>query len=160
MLRWLLRGLVALVAIVVLAFAGGYVYLRRSLPQMNGAVTVAGISGPIDIIRDRDSVTHVFGITKRDTYYGLGYAHAQDRLWQMEFQRRVGMGRLSEIFGPASLNTDRFLRTLGTGRAARSAWTSLAEQTKAELNAYVAGVNAFIATHHGSQLPLEFTLLR
>ena len=78
----------------------------------------------------------------------------------MEFQRRVGMGRLSEVFGPASVNTDRFLRTLGTGRAARSAWEALAEETKTAINTYVAGVNAFLATHHGSRLPLEFSLLQ
>ncbi|HET9832169.1 MAG TPA: penicillin acylase family protein [Vicinamibacterales bacterium] len=160
MQRWFLRASIALAIVVALAVAGVYVFLRRSLPQMDGTITVSGISAPVDIIRDADSVTHVFGATKLDVYYGLGYAHAQDRLWQMEFQRRVGMGRLSEIFGVASVNTDRFLRTLGTGRAARSAWDFLPDETKTSLNAYVAGVNAFIATHHGSQLPLEFTLLR
>lgn len=144
----------------VIAIAGGYGYLRRSLPQTGGTIAVTGISAPVDIVRDADSITHVFGATKLDTFYGLGYAHAQDRLWQMEFQRRVGMGRLSEVFGAATLNTDRFLRTLGTNRAARSAWASLPGDTKAAINAYVAGVNAFIATHHGSRLPLEFTLLR
>jgi penicillin G amidase len=160
MQRWLLRAAIALAILVVLAVAGGYAFLRRSLPQMDGRIVVSGISAPVEIVRDADSVTHVFGATKLDTYFGLGYAHAQDRLWQMEFQRRVGMGRLSEVFGPATLNTDRFLRTLGAGRAARSAWEALSDETKTALNAYVAGVNAFISTHHGSQLPLEFTLLR
>ena len=85
-------------------------------------------------------------------FYGLGYAHAQDRLWQMEFQRRVGHGRLSEIFGDGDASRpDRFLRTLGTGRAARSAWDAPAgRREERRLNAYVAGVNAFISTHHGS----------
>jgi len=151
---------IALAILVAIAVVGVYVFLRRSLPQTDGTITVSGISAPVEIVRDADSVTHVFGATKLDAYYGLGYAHAQDRLWQMEFQRRVGMGRLSEVFGPASVNTDRFLRTLGTGRAARSAWEALAEETKTAINAYVAGVNAFLATHHGSRLPLEFTLLQ
>src|SRR5215470_1742564 len=159
MRRWLLGLSVALVILLVLAAGGAYAFLRRALPQVDGTITVAGVSAPVEIIRDADSVTHVFGATKLDTYFGLGYAHAQDRLWQMEFQRRVGMGRLSEIFGATTLNTDRFLRTLGTGRAARSAWESLPDRTKTELNAYVAGVNVFISTHHGSQLPLEFTVL-
>ena len=140
--------------------AGAYAYLRRSLPQLDGTVSVTGISGPVDIVRDEDAVTHVFASTKLDTFYGLGYAHAQDRLWQMEFQRRVGHARLSEVFGTATVATDRFLRTLGTGRAARSAWDALPAQTKTDINAYVAGVNAFISTHHGSRLPLEFTVLR
>jgi penicillin amidase len=160
MRRVLLRILAAALALFLLVALVAYSYLRRSLPQIDGTVTVSGISGPVDIIRDAESVTHVFGVTKLDTYFGLGYAHAQDRLWQMEFQRRVGMGRLSEVLGPATVNTDRFLRTLGTNRAARSAWDSLPADTKTQLNAYVAGVNAFISTHHGGQLPLEFTLLR
>ena len=86
--------------------------------------------------------------------------HAQDRLWQMEFQRRIGHGRLSEIFGAATVAQDRFLRTVGFGRAARSAWEQMPEWAKARVNAYVAGVNAFIETHQGAKLPPEFTLLR
>src|SRR5256885_2054651 len=150
---WLTRigvGAAVLVVIAALAVAGAYLYLRRSLPQIRGTVVVQGITAPLDIIRDEDAVTHVFASTKRDAFYGLGYAHAQDRLWQMEFQRRVGFGRLSEVLGPAAVPTDRFLRTLGTGRAARSAWDALDASTQADVNAYVAGVNAVIGTHHGS----------
>jgi len=160
MRRVLLKALLAVVILLGGLVLSAYGYLRRSLPEFDGTIIVSGLSAPVDIIRDADSVTHVFGKTKLDAYYGLGYAHAQDRLWQMEFQRRVGHGRLSEIFGTATLPTDRFLRTLGTGRAARAAWESLAPQAKTELTTYVAGVNAFISTHHGSQLPPEFTMLR
>jgi penicillin amidase len=160
MRRVLLKVFVAFVILAGVLTLGAYGYLRRSLPQLDGTISAAGISAPVDIVRDADAITHVFGATKLDVYYGLGYAHAQDRLWQMEFQRRVGMARLSEVFGQPTVATDRFLRTLGTGRAARSAWESLPAQTKTELNAYVAGVNAFISTHHGGELPLEFTVLR
>jgi penicillin G amidase len=156
----LLRGLAILLLLAAAAFLAGRAYLRSSLPQLEGTVQLSGISGPVDIIRDRDAVTHVFAAARLDTFYGLGYAHAQDRLWQMEFQRRVGHGRLSEVFGAPSVGTDRFLRTLGTGRAARSAWNALPADAKDAVNSYVAGVNAFISTHHGRQLPLEFTLLR
>ena len=160
MRRLLPKILLGLLFLIGLVFLGGYGYLRRSLPQVNGSVAVAGISAPVDIFRDADSITHVYGATKLDAFYGLGYAHAQDRLWQMEFQRRVGMGRLSEVFGQATVSTDRFLRTLGTGRAARSAWDALPEESRAAIDAYVAGVNAFISTHHGGELPLEFSILR
>ncbi len=78
----------------------------------------------------------------------------------MEFQRRIGYGRLSEIFGAATLPQDRFLRTVGFGRAARAAWDRLPAAARDDLNAYVAGVNAFLAAHHGSRLPPEFSLLR
>src|SRR3954470_16903885 len=148
-MRRALRGLAILLLLLVAAILTGRAYLRGSLPQLEGTVQVSGISGPVDIFRDRDTVTHVFAATRLDTFYGLGYAHAQDRLWQMEFQRRVGHGRLSEVLGAAAVPTDRFLRTLGTGRAARSAWEGLPASTQAEVNAYIAGVNAFIITHHG-----------
>jgi penicillin G amidase len=159
-MRRVLAGLGVVAILVLLIGAVAYAYLRSSLPQLDGAVSVSGISGPVEIIRDRDAVTHVFAGARLDALYGLGYAHAQDRLWQMEFQRRVGRGRLSEIFGTATLATDRFLRTLGTGRAARSAWDALPANAKADIDSYVAGVNAFISSHHGRALPLEFTVLR
>jgi penicillin amidase len=138
-----------------------YVYARRSLPSVEGVQTVAGVTAPVDIIRDADAIPHVLAANKQDALFGLGYVHAQDRLWQMEFQRRVGHGRLSEIFGRATIPQDRFLRTIGFGRAARAAWAAATpDWAKQQINAYVAGVNAFVATHHGSALPPEFTLLR
>ena len=131
--------------------AGGYLYLRRSLPQIDGTATVAGLTAPIDIIRDADAIPHVFAANKADALFGLGYVHAQDRLWQMELQRRIGHGRLSEVLGAAALPQDRFLRTVGFGRAAKSAWASTPDWAKQQIDAYVAGVNAFISTHHGSR---------
>src|SRR5438477_12602302 len=157
MRRFVLKALGAIVLLAALGVAGGYHYLRRSLPQIDGTLTVLGLSAPIDIIRDADAIPHVFAANKMDALFGLGFVHAQDRLWQMEFQRRIGHGRLSEIFGRATVPQDRFLRTVGFGRAARSAWTATPEWAKTQINAYIAGVNAFISTHHGSALPPEFT---
>src|SRR5215217_952720 len=156
----LLKAAAAVVLLAVIAAAGGYVYVRRSLPLVNGTVKVAGLSAPVEIIRDADAIPHIIAANKLDGLFGLGYAHAQDRLWQMEFQRRIGHGRLSEVLGAATLPQDRFLRTVGFGRAARTAWSSMPEWAKQQVNAYVGGVNAFITTHHGGTLPPEFTLLR
>src|SRR5258705_5406496 len=160
MRRLLLKTLTAILVLAAIALLGGYLYLRLSLPQVNGTVTVAGISAPIDIIRDQDAIPHIFASTKADALFGLGYVHAQDRLWQMEFQRRIGHGRLSEIFGEATIPQDRFLRTVGFGRAARSAWDHLPANARQQIDAYCAGVNAFISAHRGRLLPPEFTLLR
>jgi len=160
MRRVLLKTIAVIALLAALATAGGYHYLRRSLPQIDGSVTVAGLSAPIEIVRDADAIPHIVAANKLDGLFGLGYAHAQDRLWQMEFQRRIGHGRLSEVLGAATLPQDRFLRTVGFGRAARAAWASTPEWARRQVNAYVAGVNAFIATHHGAGLPPEFTLLR
>src|SRR5207253_11500677 len=117
--------------------------LRRSLPTFDGVVQVSGVSASIDIIRDADAIPHVYAASKLDALFGLGYVHAQDRLWQMELQRRIGHGRLSEIFGPTTVAQDRFLRTVGFGRAARAAWERMPASVKTQVNAYVAGVNAF-----------------
>ncbi len=159
-----MRGLAKtlLLVVLVIAAAGAAVYLlaRRSLPVVNGTIGVPGPSAPIDIVRDADDIPHIFAANTLDALFGLGYVHAQDRLWQMEFQRRIGRGRLSENFGSATLPQDRFLRTVGFARAARQAWDAMPQDARAQVNAYVSGVNAFIGAHHGSTLPPEFSLLR
>jgi penicillin G amidase len=159
-MRFLTKAPSFIVILAIVAGVAAYFYARRSLPDLVGAIQLDGISAPVEIVRDKDAVPHVFASTKLDGLYGLGYVHAQDRLWQMEFQRRLGFGRLSEIFGSATLPQDRFLRTVGFGRAAREAWARIPSPTKAQVEAYVAGVNAFLATHRGSALPPEFALLR
>src|SRR3954470_6444283 len=149
-MRMPVKALIAVLVVLALAAAGGRHYLRRSLPQIDGTITVAGASAPIDIVRDAAAIPHIFAATKADALFGLGYVHAQDRLWQMEFQRRIGYGRLSEVLGAATLPQDRFLRTVGFARAARAAWASTPDWAKHQVDAYVAGVNAFITTHHGA----------
>ena len=158
MRRRLLIAVGMLVVIVAVVAAGAYLYGRRSLPRMSGTIHVEGLSGPVEIVRDADAIPHIFATAKRDALFGLGYVHAQDRLWQMEFQRRIGHGRLSEVFGAATIPQDRFLRTVGFGRAARSAWERLPADARSQIEAYVAGVNAFLASN--PPLPPEFALLR
>jgi penicillin G amidase len=160
MRRLILKALAAIVALVAIVLVTGYAYLRRSLPVVDGQTVVQGIAAPVEIIRDADAIPHIFASSKADALFGLGYAHAQDRLWQMEFQRRIGHGRLSELFGPATLAQDRFLRTVGFGRAARAAWASTPPWAQQQITAYVAGINAFLSTHHAGALPPEFSLLR
>jgi penicillin amidase len=160
MRRRLVKAIAIVVACLAIASGAAYAYLSRSLPGIDGQESLSGISSSIEVIRDADAIPHIFASNVPDALFGLGYVHAQDRLWQMEFQRRVGHGRLSEIFGAAAVPQDRFLRTVGFGRAARSAWDRMPDEAKAQITAYVGGVNAFISTHHGSRLPPEFTLLR
>src|SRR5436190_11859161 len=153
MRRRLLKALAAIALLIVLVATGLYIYVRQSLPTVDGTVTVSGASAPIEIIRDADAIPHIFAKNANDALFGLGYAHAQDRLWQMEFQRRIGHGRLSEIFGSATIRQDRFLRTVGFGRAAHAAFRTMPDTGKQQIDAYVAGVNAFIGSHRGSELP-------
>src|SRR5437773_10157750 len=102
-----LKAIAVLVLLAAIAAAGGCHYLRRSLPLIDGTTTVTGLSAPIDIVRDADAIPHIIAADKLDGLFGLGYAHAQDRLWQMEFQRRIGNGRLSEVLRPATVPQDR-----------------------------------------------------
>jgi penicillin G amidase len=141
-----------------LAAAGGYLFLRQSLPQSEGTIILAGIGRPVEILRDAYGIPHIFASTIDDAHFALGYAHAQDRLWQMEMSRRVAAGRLSEILGPGALESDRFLRTLGVRRVAEANLTHFDAETRRLLDAYAAGVNAFIAG--APVLPPEFWLTR
>ena len=110
MRRALLKAFTGLLAMAVIAGVAVYLYVRRSPPLFDGDISVAGLSGSIKIVRDVDAVPHIFAATKDDALYGLGFVHAQDRLSQMEFQRHLGHGRLSEIFWAVTVPQDRFQR--------------------------------------------------
>jgi penicillin amidase len=156
--RRLLRIVVFLLLGAGVIAAGGYAYLRRSLPETEGTVRIPGLNAPVEILRDANGVPHIFARSANDTYFALGFVHAQDRLWQMEIDRRIAAGRLAELLGAKALDADRFLRTLGARRAAEANLEHLDAATRRTLEAYAAGVNAFIATN--PVLPPEFWILR
>jgi penicillin amidase len=159
-LRW--AGLVLAVAFGValgLAVLSGIRLFR--LPAASGALLVEGLSAPVHIVRDTGGVPHVDAARIDDAWVGLGFAHAQDRLWQMELLRRSARGTLSELFGSKTLEADRLARTLGLARAAGREAERLDRRTRAALLAYGRGVNAWIAEirERRAPLPLEFTWL-
>ncbi len=156
--RWLRRGALLMVALVALGLSGAYLWLRTSLPQVDGTIRLAGISAPIEIVRDEHAIPHIFAQTPNDGYFGLGFVHAQDRLVQMELMRRLGSGRLAEVVGSAGLGSDRFMRVLGLYRLAEEGLPNLSAETRGAFEAYAAGVNAFIAGNAGAWPP-EFYLL-
>ena len=160
-MRWVLRILASLVVILIVVVAGGYVWMRGSLPDLDGNVSVAGIDAAVEIVRDRHGVPHINAQSPNDAYYGLGYAHAQDRLWQMEVNRRIGAGRLSELTGADTLALDRNMRTLGVYHVAQQNYANLDPETRAALEAYARGVNAYIASRDLLRRPLppEFIIL-
>ena len=160
-MRWIVRSFAALVAVLLVAAAVGYVWMRGSLPDLDGVVSAAGIAAPVEIIRDRHGVPHIAARSRDDALYGLGYAHAQDRLWQMEVNRRIGAGRLSEVMGGYALTLDRTMRVLGFNRSARWNYANLDPATRRALESYAAGVNTFIASRDFLKCPLppEFLLL-
>jgi penicillin amidase len=134
------------------------VWAWSTLPKTGGEVRLTGLAGEVEIFRDSHGVPHIFAGSASDAYFGLGYVHAQDRLWQMEFTRRLGAGRLAEVTGEAGLGPDRFLRTLGLYRQAEVAAKRLSTKTRAALDSYAAGVNAWL-NQSAASLPPEFLLL-
>ena len=147
-------------AIVCILSLAVYGFFRRSLPQTHGERVVLKLGAPIEITRDRDAIPHIFASSKQDAWFGLGYVHAQDRLWQMDFQRRIGRGRVAEVLGKRGVPFDLLSRTIGFARVAERAWGMLTPPARDAVEAYSAGVNAFLAQCGSSRLPPEYHLLR
>ncbi len=153
------RIAIGLFALLLVLAGGFYLYLRSSLPQVDGRIAVHGLTGTVTIARDADGVPLITADNDDDAAFGLGFVHAQDRLFQMELMRRYGAGRLAEIFGQRAVAIDRQMRILGVYRLAQQEVPLLSPPMRRALEAYAAGVNAFLATRHGA-LPPEFLLLR
>lgn len=131
---------------------------RRPLPRRSGRLTVAGIEGPVQIRRDRWGVPHIRAESIDDLWFGEGFCHGQDRLWQLDLYRRAACGRTAEIAGPAGLPSDRLMRTLGMRRAAEREAAVLAPGLRRQIEAFCAGVNA--GARAARALPAEFQILR
>ncbi|WP_299140999.1 penicillin acylase family protein [uncultured Tateyamaria sp.] len=140
--QWLVRITAALIVLAVLGVAMVYYLASRSLPNYDAVVRVPNITAPVEIVRDNANVPHIFGDTDTDVFHGLGFAHAQDRLWQMMMLRRTAQGRLSEVFGTATLDVDSFVRRLDIYRLSVQSVEAQDARTRAALDAYAAGVNA------------------
>jgi penicillin amidase len=164
-MRWMRRLLVAVAVLLALVVAvpggilgGILVWLKLSPPAMDNTVKMPGLSGPVDLVWDENAVPHIFAPSLRDAYRALGWVHARDRLWQMESSRRLGQGRLAEIIGQPGIEFDREMRVLGLYRLAEQNYETLDPETRADLDAYAAGVNAYLA-RPAAPLPLEFQIL-
>lgn len=144
--KWTLRLFMVLAVLAGLALAVAYYLASRSLPDYNATHTVPGITGEVEIVRSTSGIPHIFGPTDNDVFYGLGFAHAQDRLWQMTMLRRTAQGRLSELFGQRTLEIDKLLRRLNLYGLARASVSAQDSQTQDAMQAYSAGVNAWLRT--------------
>ncbi|WP_372615102.1 penicillin acylase family protein, partial [Aquicoccus sp.] len=140
--RWLMRITVAVLVLAVLAVGAVYYFAARSLPDYDKRLRVERLDTAVEIVRDHSNVPHVFSDDDAGVFFGLGYAHAQDRLWQMMVMRRTAQGRLSEVFGARTLDIDKLMRRLDLYRLARSSVAAQDADTLAALEAYADGVNA------------------
>ncbi|MCA3458067.1 MAG: penicillin acylase family protein [Rhodobacter sp.] len=142
--RWLLRLFTGLVVLGVLGLVIGYQFLSRSLPDYNEGFVLPGVSAPVEIVRNNANVPHIFGNSDEDVFFALGFAHAQDRLWQMTQLRRTAQGRLSEIFGQRTVRIDEILRRYDLYGLALQSVGAQDAPTRRALEAYSDGVNAWI----------------
>jgi len=149
------------VVLVLVVIAGGLFtwFTRRAFPVTTGTLQVEGLKAPVEVYRDEYGVAHIYASSPEDLFFAQGYVHAQERFWQMEFERRVGSGRLSEIFGSGTLETDTYLRTFGFRALAEEAYAGFDPDTKLVLESYADGVNAYVSGRQPAQLGLEFALL-
>ena len=133
--------------------------VRSSFPTASGRVTVPGLTAPVEVLRDGYGVPHLYADTAEDLFWAQGYAHAQDRFYEMDFRRHLAAGRLSELYGASQVQTDAYIRTLGWRRVAEQELLLLAPSTRRALDAYAAGVNAYLGDHPAAELSLEYQLL-
>ncbi len=142
--RWLVRIAAALVICAVLVVTVVYYLGARSLPEYTKTLSTRQVSAPVEIVRDNANVPHIFGSSDKDVFFALGYAHAQDRFWQMTILRRTAQGRLSEVFGAATLDVDKLIRRLDLYTLAQQSVDAQDARTMVALKAYAAGINARI----------------
>lgn len=157
-MAWMKRTALGLVAVALLAGAGAAVYVQRSFARLDGELRVPGVVAPVQVRRDAADVTHIQAQTPQDAWFALGFVHAQERTWQLEFNRRVMHGQLSEVFGPATLETDKLMRGLDIMGAARRQYAGLPLYAREALQAYSKGIHAFHQARPQA-LPPEFLLL-
>jgi penicillin amidase len=159
-LRTILRFLIwTLLIIAIVAGGTAWWFIYRPLPQLDGSISLPGLQKEVIVERDNWGVPRIRAASLVDAVEAQGYVMAQDRLWQMDLMRRASRGQLSEIVGPLALKSDRQFRTFGFSRAAERDFASMDKDSRALMEAYAYGVNAFIVQHQNN-LPLEFTLLK
>jgi penicillin amidase len=157
-MKWMPRiaaFVMVLLGVLVVALV---VWWQRVLPVAEGQLAVVGLAGEVSIERDASGIPTVRGQSRDAVLFGLGFVHAQDRLWQLETHRRIGAGRLAEAFGPGALDNDKFLRALGVRRAATAQWEQMGADARTAVLAYTAGINSFIEGHMRARPP-EFLIL-
>lgn len=159
--RIVVAVVVVLVAVLVVSAGLALWVVRRPLPQVTGTSDVDGLGAEVQVVRDRLGVPHIYAATDHDLMMGQGWVDAQDRFFEMDFRRHVASGRLSELVGTSdtALAADIAIRTMGWRNVAEQEWGLLSPETRALLEAYADGVNAYIARREASELGLEYTVL-
>lgn len=150
---------IGLVLLLVAGLVVGMVLVRRPLPQTSGTIELPGLTGEVEVIRDEHGIPQIYADTIDDLMRAQGFVHAQERFFEMDVRRHATAGRLSELFGEDALETDTFVRTMGWRQVAEEELALIEPATRAALEAYADGVNAYLADRSPSQIALEYTVL-
>src|SRR5688500_11573624 len=156
--RWLRWSLLGLAALTLVACALAWWAMRRSLPPLDGEASAAGLIAPATLERDARGVPVITAASRPDLAYALGFAHAQDRYFQMDLSRRFAGGELSELFGPSAISHDTRVRRFGFRAASRAVIAAASPEERAVLDAYTRGVNAGLSGLDAR--PFEYLVLR
>ncbi len=151
-------GIVLLLLVVVAGSFGAWT-TRRSFPQTSGEISLRGLTGTVDVLRDDRGIPQLYADNPGDLFFAQGFVHAQDRFYEMDFRRHITAGRLSEMFGRTQLETDKFLRIAGWRHVAEQEYPLLSSDTRRNLDNYTKGVNAYLADHSGATVSLEYAVL-
>ena len=151
-INWIKGFFFLILALMVVFVMFIFFIINQSIPNYNKDYTLSEPFGSIEIIRDRHAVPHIFADDKRDLFFGLGFAHAQDRLWQMMQSRRLAYGELSEIFGQKTYNIDDFMKRIDLKRLSSVSLQYQSQRTQEALESYASGVNSWLnSINKGSQ---------
>jgi len=157
--RWTALLVLVLVLVLVAGLVTATVLVRRSFPQTEGELRLAGLDAEVTVLRDEYGVPQVYADTAEDLFFAQGFVQAQDRFYEMDVRRHITAGRLSELLGEDALETDTFIRTMGWRRVAEKELSLLSPETTGYLEAFSAGVNAYLADRSPTQMSLEYTVL-
>ena len=159
-MTWLKRILIAIFLLLVIGLILGWFYVGSITPDYSESRALTGLNAETEVLYDTYGVPHIYAESNVDAYRTLGYVHAKDRLWQMELLRRIAPGRLSEILGPATVETDKFFRHMQISKTTDAAVARYKATTSDELracvNAYLDGINSYVDS---DETPIEFTVL-
>ncbi len=158
--RWLVRFVILTIGTLTLAVTALWLLFRSTVPALDGQLTLAGLKSPVEILFDRYAIPHIYARDPDDAWMAMGYLHGRERAWQMEVYRRATGGRLSEIFGAATVRADKRFLALGLRRAASAEWQTATPAVRTALQRYADGVNAAFASMGRWRRPPELQLLR
>ncbi len=157
-MKYLKIAAIIIVIIAVGAYAAFEIFFRMAVPSYTGTLTVEGLTSKVEVRTDEYGIPHIFAENDRDLFFAQGYVTARERMFQMEITRLAGRGELSSLFGETTVEKDKFLKTIGFFRLAKTGYRAMSAESRSIIDAYAAGVNAYI--RDAGSLPREFVLLR